>query len=896
MNEVYIVDMARIYIKSNFIDKQLLPSNDDILNSVKIICINFNASFDEFTLKKITDELSVVFSVEIEGGSPVISNNEDHIDWLSQERGNISWDFWTRYEKYLAESKKMPEKSISAIDKTTDKILALLEKPSRPGEWDRRGLVIGSVQSGKTGNYTGLICKAADSGYNVIVVLAGVHNDLRAQTQQRLDEGFLGYETSVNDGLNRKKIGVGLINPAPKANTITNKSENGDFQRQSASQFHIQPEQIPLLFVVKKNKSILENLNSWVSTFAEQNSGKVKGTSLLVIDDEADQASVDTNDEDPSTINKLIRRLLNSFEKSAYVGYTATPFANILISNYRDHVELGEDLFPKSFIISLPIPSNYIGPQKIFSASADEDYPIIKSLTDDIDDSSEWIPAKHRRDLIPTYHGAEVIPPCLEKAINSFVLSIAIRDFRKDVKKHNSMLIHVTRFTEVQEKVEEQVSDYVDSIKRKFKFEDKKTGSFVTDLRKLWEEDYAPTSKIILGETDHQWTDVVNMLPGVFDRLEVKIINGSSNDGLEYLREEYPECVIAIGGDKLSRGLTLEGLSVSYFLRQSRMYDTLMQMGRWFGYRPRYEDLCRLYTNSSLVGDFQSVLLASEELTEELNQMSSLGMTPSEFGLKVKVSPGLLVTSKLKMRDTLELDISFASGVAESTSLSSNQIDKNWKTLNNFISRLGTTNFQNKKEINTSKLNKGWKDIFMYQDVKGLEIANLMMELKTHESSRAVIPEVIAQYINAQIAQDELTKWTVVVHSGTGQEVEFSNSQKINKSRRKVLSIDSDKITFRRLASKNDEFVDLSNLEIESFIEKSQREDVSFSLKDVHSRIVRNKKNGLIMFYIIEPLDENQNEIPLSAPLVGFMVSFPRSEKAKTITYRVNSVWIDGNL
>jgi hypothetical protein len=144
--------MARIYIKSNFIDKQLLPSNEDISNSVKTICKNFNASLDDSTLKKITDELSVVFSVEIEGGSPVISNNEDHIDWLPHERGNINWDFWTRYEKYLAEYKKMPEKSIASIDKTTDKVLALLEKPSRSGEWDRRGLVIGSVQSGKTGN------------------------------------------------------------------------------------------------------------------------------------------------------------------------------------------------------------------------------------------------------------------------------------------------------------------------------------------------------------------------------------------------------------------------------------------------------------------------------------------------------------------------------------------------------------------------------------------------------------------------------------------------------------------------------------------------------------------------------------------------------------------------
>lgn len=892
-----VLDMTRIFIKSNFVDKSILPTKKIIIETLIDMCQKFSVSLNDDDFKNKVDALSLNFSVEVEGTSPILSDNEDHQEWLAQSRGDIEWRFWSRYEKHLLQDKGLPEKSVKSIHRTTDQILSLLEDPNRPDTWDRRGLVVGSVQSGKTGNYTGLICKAADAGYKVIVVLAGIHNDLRAQSQLRLDEGFLGYETNIDGNGPRKRIGVGFIDPTPRVNTITNRSENGDFQRSAASQFNIEPDQIPLLFVVKKNKSILNNLNSWVSTFADPGSKKVKDTSILVIDDEADQASVDTSDDDPSTINKLIRKLLNSFEKSAYVGYTATPFANVLISDSKDHQNYGEDLFPKSFILSLPVPSNYVGPNKIFSASADQDYPIIKSLSNDIDDSSEWVTRSHKKDLVPTYHGVERIPPCLEKAILSFLLSVSARSIRGDENKHNSMLIHVTRYKDVQLEVADQVMDFIDDIRAKINHEGDKENSMLNKLKTLWNADYIPTTEAIRGGSDINWSQIKEEIYSTLDKLEVKTINGSSKDGLDYLREDYPECVIAIGGDKLSRGLTLEGLSVSYFLRQSKMYDTLMQMGRWFGYRPRYDDLCRLFTNTSLVSNFQSILMASEELVEELNEMSELGMTPKDFGLKVKVHPGLLVTNKLKMRDTREVDVSFASGVAESTAINPKDLENNWEELNKLLSVCDVNNIKRSKKLNNDYIKKSWTDIVYASSVKGLDVANFLAEFKTHDSSRAVIPEIIAKYINVQINNGELIDWTVVINSGVGSEVQLKNGLNIKSSQRTVLKIDDEKITFRRVGSSFDELIDLTDEEIIKKVNIWQsRDKASIKLRDLHSRQIRNKSKGLITFYIIEPLNKEKAVIQLEHPLVGFMVSFPRSAAAKTVKYRVNNVWAKENM
>ena len=321
----------------------------------------------------VADELIRRFSIWI-GQDTTLENNDDHEKWLVAERKR-DWRYWQRYREWL--ERRLSHKAVDALDATTDRILGMLEDPGREGRWSRRGLVVGHVQSGKTSNYTALIGKAADAGYKIIIVLAGLHNNLRAQTQMRLDEGFLGFETKpIPDDL--KIIGVGEIDgdPAIRPNFATNRTENGDFNSAVARNLGISPEQRPWLFVVKKNKKVLERLLTWIRNHvanvhdAERGGRIVTHLPVLIVDDEADHASVDTGEQafdgdgnpdpehEPKAINRLIRQILHSFSRSAYVGYTATPFANIFIHEGGSTREEGPDLFPSAFIVNLAAPAS----------------------------------------------------------------------------------------------------------------------------------------------------------------------------------------------------------------------------------------------------------------------------------------------------------------------------------------------------------------------------------------------------------------------------------------------------------------------------------------------------------------------------------------------------------
>jgi hypothetical protein len=364
---------------------------------------------DRNRLRRSIEERVNVWTAE---QSSLVSN-VNHVPWLLAERNDIRWAFWDRYAQYLADD--LPPRAVEQVGKITDDILSKLESPRREGAWDRRGMVVGQVQSGKTANYTGLICKAADAGYRLIVVLAGMHDSLRSQTQERIDEGFLGWDTQFGlmhkDGVRSHRTGVGAMIANAQllpVNTFTSSAAKGDFKRSVAQQVapHIGSDAVVL--VVKKNKTILENLIDW--TTREKVRDPVSGREvvmrqpLLVIDDEADNASVNTkevdleldedgallSETDPATINRLIRTLLHSFQQSAYVGYTATPFANIFIFNDLRPSSYGPDLFPSSFIIRIPPPSNYVGAPRVFGLPAAETgdgievpgLPIVRTVDD----------------------------------------------------------------------------------------------------------------------------------------------------------------------------------------------------------------------------------------------------------------------------------------------------------------------------------------------------------------------------------------------------------------------------------------------------------------------------------------------------------------------------------
>ncbi|WP_052369705.1 Z1 domain-containing protein [Planktothrix agardhii] len=690
----------------NLLEGEQTPTRQIIQENVRIAVDSIRTSQPgrvvEVDEEKLARKLESIFNTSMMGLGTVLENKEGHIPWLADRNSEINWDFWNRYIHYLEEEKGWAPATTKGLDQLTDSILERLEYPLRSGDWDRRGMVVGQVQSGKTANYTGLICKAVDAGYKLIIVLAGIQNSLRSQTQIRLDEGFLGRDSQVNRAFDRGQnslMGAGKIPTDEKlliAHSATSSAEKGDFNQRVANQNGTIPGGAdPVLLVVKKNKSVLTNLLKWalnVRGIVNEESGKriVRRVPLLVIDDEADNASINTNpplfDEngkvqeeyDVSAINGLIRKLLYSFEKSAYVGYTATPFANIFIYPDPDkkNPEFGDDLFPRSFIINLPAPSNYIGPVQIFGLDTDpaigleasESLPIIRP----VNDQREWMPDKHKKDHVPGE-----LPESLKEAIRAFILCCAARIVRGQENEHNSMLVHVARFTAVQSEVAKQVKDELTSLQKRLRSGDgKATGKLEEEFEQLWKDDFVPTTSSILSSiadpqlTPVSWEEIRPLLHHAASKIQVKKINGTAKDVLDYWEHKNGLSVIAIGGDKLSRGLTLEGLSVSYYLRASKMYDTLMQMGRWFGYRPGYIDLCRLYTTDELIEWYEHITVASEELRQEFDYMADAGATPDEFGLKVRTHPqDLVITGANKMKTGTVMRLSYTRTLSETTIL-----------------------------------------------------------------------------------------------------------------------------------------------------------------------------------------------------------------------------------
>mgnify|MGYP001750005327 FL=1 len=561
-----IINMCRVLIGPNAVvtDNQI----NDAIERVSLI-------FPNMDVAQIKNELLSLYGVRIQDFQ-ILEGNERRQPWLRDFKAErkSTWDFWVRYKQYLSEQKGFAPLVIQKLDEMSDRILDNLFNPQSTNiTIDKKGLVVGQVQSGKTANYTGLICKAADAGFNFIVVLAGILNNLRSQTQSRIDEGFLGFDTQYERAYNinnTTKIGVGLIPgfDSAIANSYTTSLDSGDFNSRAANTagFNFNAPQ-PIILVVKKNAAVLKRLNTWLK--AQAGGHKIANKSLLLIDDEADNASINTKkdkDLDPTAINKGIRTLIGQFNRSAYVGYTATPFANIFIAQDES------DLFPRDFIINLPAPTNYIGPEKVFGTSMDvEEEEDLLPIVVPISDYSTFIPEGHKKnDPKPTFAD---IPESLKTAIKSFILTCAIRLARGQENKHNSMLIHVSRYQLWQNEIKELVAQQFSYYKQEIEANDP---SVLREFQDLLEHDYTETTNKIKNSTlsginhclqVHQWKDIKPLLFKVVQKIEVKSINGSSGDVVDYqLNSKNGVSVIAIGGDKLSRGLTLEGLSISYFL------------------------------------------------------------------------------------------------------------------------------------------------------------------------------------------------------------------------------------------------------------------------------------------------------------------------------------------
>ena len=904
----------------------------------------------------IVDELIRRFSVWIDPDVS-LSSDEDHIPWLSNERKN-DWKYWRRYREYI--ENEISLETGDKLDKSTDKILAKLEDPLRAGVWTRRGLVVGHVQSGKTASYTGLVCKAADAGYKVIIVLAGLHNNLRAQTQIRLEEGFLGYQTDANSDV-LKLVGVGLLDSdqSMRPNCGTFRSDSGDFNQKAAQSFSITPEQRPWLFVVKKNKTVLSLLLRWIQSYVadspfprqeeieiddEDNDlpivrKRVSQFPLLIIDDEADNASVDTGEMEtdsngkpdlehqPTTINKLIRRLLHSFSRSAYVGYTATPFANIFIHEKGETYQEGPDLFPSAFIQTLSAPNNYVGPSVIFGSSSSlsgrERLPLVIKVDDyavtDSKASSGWMPPKHKSGHYPTYSDTAALPPSLREAIRSFLIACAIRNLRGQKSNHSSMLVHVSRFTSVQGIVRRDVESYVDEIRNFFRYAED-DHIVLKEFEELWLNDFSVATRSMrelqpddIPPNDPTWVEVRESLRDVINDVEVREINGTAGDVLDYsIARESGLRVIAIGGDKLARGLTLEGLCTSYFLRASRMYDTLMQMGRWFGYRPGYLDLCRLYTSADLIKWFEHISHAASELREEFEYMSAAGATPREFGLKVRSHPELMVTSQVKMRTARTLHLSYSGQMMQTVSFpaETDALANNICALNNLVETIGTP-------VETGVIERGWSPKawhgHLWKNIDHQDVVEFLRSYETSALAHRVNSKVLATFIERMATKGELTSWSIAL-IGNSEESRTdafitSNNLRVNKVKRSCNPDFTDRYAIGVLLDPSDEAIDLSESAWSSALshtsgvrrktnpsEKVQRSIPSGQsirhIKSLRAESGDLYQQGLLILYVIDPqlsdvIPKGLADLP---DIVAFGLSFPGSKLQETVEYKITNV------
>ena len=631
---------------------------------------------DEAAKTRLFIDMEYEYKIVHNKGQAIFNDYDEKREWYSNSKIQDNF-FWSRYKDYLINHSSISRISINLLDDITlPDIMNCLGNPNDALDKPRlrRGLIIGDVQSGKTATYTGLICKAADAGYKVVILLTGITENLRRQTQERIDEGIVGI-TLKKEGKIEKypRVGVGLDNKQIKATSVT--STLNDFVGNCNKITMSLASNSLVLFVIKKNVSVLQRLFNWLR---EQNIDPVKGyvnVPMLLIDDEADNASVNTrkDETDPTRTNKLIRQICNLFMNSTYVGFTATPFANVFIDPDSVDAMQHADLFPEHFIYALEAPSNYVGADKIFYPEGTF-YHNLRYITDitEPDYASEEYKDLVQNNLEVLNSGTfyykhkkewdGILPNSLRESILCFCLANVVRDLRGQSKEPRSMLVNMSRFIHVQKVITGHVAEWFEAVFNDIRVNFNEDASknhhlpLYDELRSLWEKHFSQVNDVTFARVSQKAT-----LLAALEKIEVKMVNGSKQSASLNYKENPSLRVIAIGGLALSRGLTLEGLMVSYFYRNTATFDVLMQMGRWFGYRRGYEDLFQIWTSHTSALWYAEVAKASAELKNDIREMFDQQLTPKDFGIKVRDNcDELQITASNKMRTAVSKDMMYS--------------------------------------------------------------------------------------------------------------------------------------------------------------------------------------------------------------------------------------------
>lgn len=848
--------------------------------------------------------------------------NYDQENWYNDRKADIEPKFWTRYKNYLIDEKHFSPNVVSTLGEDTldQKLMNYILDPKAhyDGPAMKRGLIIGDVQSGKTSTYIGFLCKAADAGYKVFILLTGTIESLRKQTQERVEEGFIGIDMS-SESKDGKRVGVGLDNQPICAMSMTSRVKDftGDNDKTVIS---LAGTTDAIVFVIKKNTNTLQKLTKWLIDLNANPATRKIDMPMLMIDDEADNASINTSKdkEDPTKINKLIRELASVFTVSNYVGFTATPFANVFIDPETTEKMETQDLFPEDFIVALPTPSNYIGPNRIFATDGEyhDQLTYIKDAGREEEDGFSFY-FKHKKEW------AGELPDSLTDAIYAFYIVNTIRDLRGDYSAHRSMLINISRFVNVQKHIKAEVEEIHKNAYRAIKFNlsnkiDSLRDPILSHIHQIWEKYYS--------NAEFTWEEIADKMYEAIENIQIKVVNSSkTSEKLEYPKNDSLR-VIAIGGLALSRGLTLEGLIISYFFRNTSTYDVLMQMGRWFGYRKDYDDLFRIWTYKASADWYAEIAEATDKLKDDMSLMRELGQKPRDFGIRVRNnSADLRITAFNKMRNsTDEYEYSsYFGGLIETPYLNFNASAH----INNYneIKKLVKEALNSGKSFNRQDPSIG-KGRYIIQDIPKTRIAELIRKLKISRFSSDFDTTQVADFLrNNTDPSIDLFDIAFMDGSSSDDKTSFNfEGRELYKVHRKncVIDRETDRLSLGRrgkLGGPNDGLAgikDFNGKTAEEIVSGAKADFIrnyevsrhqKFEKKNYSSetwfKYVKDRKPLLIVYFLDvegdsddiqkKQFDELKQKLG-DVPVVGFALGLPRNDEAAILSatrYRANKIY-----
>lgn len=889
--------------------------------------IHKGETFLSITLEKdeynaLKRRLESRFKIKHTLSSIIYNDYEDIPDWYSHFTPASEY-FWNRYRTHLISFEKLPLPSVNLLgEKTLVELMNCLSNPNIEPEKPifRRGLVIGDVQSGKTATYGGLICKAADAGYKVVILLTGTTESLRKQTQERMEEGIIGFTIRVDKKGTKQKsfnrVGVGLDNEEIRAMAYT--SYQDDFVGSSDTLLTtLGSHKNLVMFIVKKNVTVLEKLLNWLVELNKNVLDDLIHVPLLLIDDEADNASINTkmDKSSPTRTNALIRQICTAFNNSTYVGFTATPFANVFIDPDTTEQMTSADLFPEHFIYVLPTPSNYIGAKKIFYPDG-ENSSMLKFIKDieepDVEELKAMEPEERLFRKLYYKHPKEwegELPDSLTESIYCYMVANAVRDLRGDSKAPRTMMINVSRFVKVQRYLKKQVEDIVSSIHRAVDCDfhennNKNQGLPVYQkFVEVWKKHFGN-----LG-LDQEFVINKKVLLEAIDKIQVVIVN-SDKDSMKLDYKKYPSMrIIAIGGLALSRGLTLKGLMTSYFYRNTSTFDVLMQMGRWFGYRPNYDDLCQIWTSHTSARWYEEITRSTEELKDDIRQMFDEKMTPKEFGLKVRdESDELQITAYNKMRTSFKRTeyLTFWGNLVEtpySSLIAENNVN-NFAAVKTLVQRLYAAGYT---ASNTTDPADKYKTK-VFSDVPIDFITFLLSKIEISKFNVKFDTKTILEFLQDNLG-GKLNKWDISIQTGSGEdEIDYGHGVKVHNAMRDMF-VSNNHICFTgrgTLGGPTDGCVGISS---------TQREAAKKAMKLAKEaageppakgtpnytwfKYISERKPLLIIYSIKHSGDDSDKKLNKylegigNAPVMGFAIGFPANGNADATQkkYRVNKTF-----